>query len=128
MVGRAEVVLRGGDIEFKLPRSASKLSESLAAGGLAVITHVSPSADACFAWKPNEDSVAISLDGSKGNSISGCFMLLLRHGDADEVGRVEDGFSLMLCPETWEGLTEAISSCSPVQICGESFNFRLSWL
>ena len=98
---------------------------------LAIILSLNPNADACLTW-PFDSHLgpkAISPEGSNGQRIGGCFLLILTQPGQDEVRLVEDGFSLVIKESTasilWECLSQRRDMRVPVQ--RDALEFSLSW-
>ncbi|MEY3443225.1 MAG: hypothetical protein RLZZ519_1506 [Bacteroidota bacterium] len=98
---------------------------------LAILLGLNPNADACLTWPfdAHLGPKAISPEGSTGQRIGGCFLLILAHSMHDEVGLIEDGFTLVIKPSTaailWECLAKKGDMHVPVQ--GEASEFSLVW-
>jgi hypothetical protein len=88
-----------------------------------------PSCDACLAWVPRErPPFAISPEGSQGERVAGCFLLMVPQQEADTVSVVEDGYALLLTTPLWEQLRAGLLAGEDFELSAASFSLLVNFV
>ncbi|MFX1255313.1 MAG: TGF-beta receptor interacting domain-containing protein [Promethearchaeota archaeon] len=84
---------------------------------IAFLTEIDPIADSCLTW--NDDGsqpFAISLPGSSGRCMSGCFILFVPNQPKNIERIIEDGFGILLTSSSWNVLQQALTGGENISI------------
>jgi hypothetical protein len=91
--------------------------EPRSASGFAILTPLTPRADAYIVWRPDQprpEGIAFAETG--GDDLGGNFVALIQGPEAaDEFRRIEDGFAVVLGPAAWPRLQAALRERTPVE-------------
>lgn len=88
-----------------------------------------PSCDACLAWVPEEGfPFAIAGEGSKGERVAGCFLVMVPQQEEDSIVPLEDGYTLLLTTPSWEHLKAGLLSGEDFEITASTFSLVVSFL
>jgi hypothetical protein len=129
----ASFVLADQRLCLTIPRLGTNLSNALkslrSTASFALLTRPAPSANAVLTWRPGQQEMSgISLDGSDGSRLSGCFMMFVPSATGVEARPFEDGYSLLLSSEPRALLVVALSEQLPLSLTlGDGKQFVLEW-
>ena len=110
--------------------ASAQIQEMNDDAGFALLTDLAPEADGCLVWEPGQTGpAAITPDGSTGQRLSGCFLLLAAGQNEDGVVGIEDGFGALLTRESWKAMREAIVDQKRLEIAptGGRMGLVLEW-
>lgn len=116
---------------LRLPRKvgdalANKLAELPKKTAFALLTELAPDADGCAVWVPGQtEMTAITPEGSRGERICGCFLMIATGPAKDGAWWLEDGFAAFLKPGTWLAFREAVSQKQRLHIPATDKNMPL---
>jgi hypothetical protein len=92
---------------------------------LALLIDIEPDADGCLVWDPEHPGpTAITPPGSRGERLSGCFLLFTPGQAEDEVHLIEDGYALMLTNHTWGQLRFFMGEDAPLMFQGATITLH----
>jgi hypothetical protein len=98
---------------------------------IALLTALDRSADGCLVWEPGQtEPSAITPPDSRGERLSGCFLLFVP-GQDEDAGRVlEDGLMLLLTEGSWTKLKAAleVGTALTIPATNSEMGFTLEWL
>lgn len=124
----------GQDIVLRIPPALQpefrqNLAQMPADGALSLITGIDKTADACLTWEPGQlEPFAITPPGSKGEQISGCFLMIVP-GQQEELGELrEDGFVWMLTDTSWRAVKHALSEGQALALLIGGKRLRIEWV
>jgi hypothetical protein len=98
---------------------------------IGVLARLDPEADGMLVWQPGQRApAAIVPNGSKGERLGGCFIIIVGESPTNESERFEDGFTMKLTNISFATAIEAIRFGRPVSIRGAAGLpvFELSWM
>ena len=114
---RADLPARGG-VSVAWRR---RLSLDWSNTPLALLTDIDPQSDGCLVWEPGQPGPnAITPPGSKGERLSGCFLLFVPGQASDEVRLFEDGYALLISDHSWGTLRFALGENIPPMFLGST--------
>ena len=101
-----------GCLRLTLPNDDS-LAKAFAAlppkTAFVLLTRPAPDANAILVWKPGQiEKTGISPDGSDGSRLSGSCLLVTPDVQTEQARVFEDGYSLLLCSESWASFYAAV--------------------
>ncbi len=117
---RAEAVVLIGRALGELPPGA----------GFALTTEIDAEADGCLIWQAGQEAPsAIAPPGSRGERLSGCFVLFAPDQPEDGGQIFEDGMAVTLTRASMEALRRALANGQTLAIPGQGgkMGFLLSW-
>jgi hypothetical protein len=125
----------GDHITLRIPpAAAAKLRSALASAPperpFGLLCELDPGADACLVWQPGQRGPkAISAPGSRGERVSGCFVVFAGEQDGDAGQVFEDGFAFMLRNASFTALRRALGSGAPLDLpaAAPGMGLSLTW-
>jgi hypothetical protein len=114
--------MESGNVLLRLRPAATPLLARTLAGlppnaGFALTLEVDPAADGCLTWEAGQTApAAITPPGSRGERLSGCFVLLVPEQPADGAQLHEDGFGVFLTNASAAALRRALSAGAPLAL------------
>lgn len=96
---------------------------------VALLTDPTPDANARLVWRPGQtEPTAITPPGSDGSRMTGIFLLVTGGVERDEVRLFEDGYALLLTPDSLASLWQALRDEQPFSLdrC-EGMTFAVEW-
>lgn len=105
-----------------------KAGENIKGPAFCLLTQIFPGNDGCMTWLPHkESSQIVSAEGSTGETIAGCFLLLNKSAEYNGASMLEDGFATSLTTGTWQAIRSAMAAGQNSLIPGEKgqMNFQL---
>jgi hypothetical protein len=128
------VLQNGNDIVLRIPPRQQPhvrqfLEQAPEDAVIPLITGIDRTADACLTWEPGQrEPTAISVPGSTGEWVSGCFLMIVP-GQEEESARVfEDGFTWMLNDTSWQALRRALMEGQALALLIQDKRLRLEWV
>jgi hypothetical protein len=95
----------------------------------ALLTGIDETANACLTWEPGQrEPSAISPPGSKGERVSGCFLMVLPGVEKEEARLYEDGFMWCLSRESSKALRRSLCEEQALALLVGEHRLRLEWL
>jgi hypothetical protein len=128
-------LLENKRITFQNPVSAlTRLEEVLSVldddTPVALMTEPDRRANSLLVWEPDQEGpVAIAPHGSRGDRVSGTFLVMLP-GQQDDRGQFyEDGFVMWLTSPSWLTVRDALLSGKPTHIAAtrSGYSLDLAW-
>ena len=128
------VVQNGKDIVLRIPPSHQPhvqrlLGQAPEHAVIPLITGIDRTADACLTWEPGQrEPTAISMPGSKGEWVSGCFLMIVPGQEEESAQVFEDGFTWMLSDTSWQALRRAMMEGQGLALLVQDKRLRLEWV
>jgi hypothetical protein len=120
----------GDSVRATIPLwAATELAETLAASEVVTVTlGREPGIRAAFAWMPGDDQpTAIHAEDDDASRIVTWFLMFVAsEAEVDDVGRREDGVTVLLTPKTAMQLADALRAGSAISISGGATGMDLS--
>ncbi|HYP76333.1 MAG TPA: hypothetical protein VER12_10270 [Polyangiaceae bacterium] len=132
-VPRASFLLVDQCLRLSIPGDAKGLGRgvaSLPAGAsFALLTRPAPDANAILTWRPGQQGTSgISPEGSDRQRSSGSFVMFVPSDEGDLARPFEDGYSLLLSPDSWRRLIAALIEKQPFsRALSGGMRFELEW-
>jgi hypothetical protein len=95
----------------------------------ALHTGIDSTANGCLTWEPGQTGpVAITPPGSRGDRISGCFLLVLPGMEQEDARLHEDGFIWSLSPASTQALWTALCEGQGLALLVGGTRLRVEWV
>ncbi len=133
-IWEVRVLQLGDDIVLRVPPALQtefrqQFEQMPEDAALSLLTGIDRTADACLTWEPGQrEPSAITPPGSKGEQISGCFLMIVP-GQQEELGQLrEDGFIWMLSDTSWKAVKHALSEGQALALIVGGKRLRIEWV
>jgi hypothetical protein len=131
----ATLTMQNNQVTFRLPKhlDSKSLPQEVLPSNLtvAILPSLAADADGCLTWSfDNSVTDAIVPNGSKGNHLSGCFLVLVPEQPSNSTKVFEDGFAIMVTKKDWVLFWEALIHKRNLTIAAHdhSMNFNVEWI
>jgi hypothetical protein len=96
----------------------------------ALLTEPAPNANAVLVWHPGQtEPKAITASGSDSSRLSGCFLMVVPGGQANQTRAFEDGYSLLFSNDSWANVAAALVEGRGLKMrMADDMTLELVWL